>query len=352
MSAVDPYRAALERLDSLTKPRGSLGRLEPLVARICAIQGTSEPQLDPVAVLLFAADHGIATEPVSAYPRAVTAQMVRNFLTGGAAASVLARLFGCDLRVIDVGVDAQLPEHPALESRRVARGTANLVHEPAMSEAELDAAITAGAAAARAALMRGARTLVLGEMGIGNTSCAALLGAALTGAPLDRCIGAGTGLDAAGLTRKRAILQNAWQRHCAAFGAPTHEVSPSAVRTLLRSLGGFEIAALVGAILATRATGTIVLIDGVTVTVAAGCALRLERDAIRHCLFAHRSAEPAHAFLLTMLDAEPLLALEMRLGEGSGALLALPLLRAAVALFREMATFDSAGVSGMLEAAS
>ncbi len=343
----DLHALALRRLDELTKPRGSLGRLESVIARICAIQGTLEPRLEPASVLLFAADHGIATEPVSAYPRAVTTQMVHNFLAGGAAVNVLARIHDCELRVVDVGVDADLPEHPLLESRRVGRGTENLRYAPAMTPGQLEAALEVGAATARAALDRGARVLVLGEMGIGNTSCAALLCAALTGAPLEHCVGPGTGLDAAGLERKRAILSAAWRRHQAQHPAPAlgEPPTPGAVRALLGSLGGFEIAALVGALLATRGRGCVVLVDGCAVTAAAATARALEPRSLEHCLFAHRSSEPAHGLLLQWLGVEPLLDLELRLGEGSGALLALPVLRAAVALFTDMATFDSAGVS-------
>lgn len=338
---------ALRRLDALTKPLGSLGRLEPAVAQVCAIQRTLAPRLEPAVALLFAADHGIAAEAVSAYPRAVTAQMVCNFLAGGAAASVLSRRFGCELRVVDVGVDAPLPDHPSLERRKVACGTANLLHGAAMSAAQLEAALAAGNDAARAALDRGARVLVLGEMGIGNTSCAALLCAALTGAPIELCTGRGTGLGDDAFERKRAILRAAWRRHVDDCGgrAAAGPFSATEARAALCSLGGFEVAALAGAILATRASGCAVLIDGVTVTAAAACAHALEVDALEHCLFAHRSAEPAHALLLRHLGVEPLLDLDMRLGEGSGALLALPILQAALALFAEMATFEGAGVS-------
>jgi nicotinate-nucleotide--dimethylbenzimidazole phosphoribosyltransferase len=355
MTAGDDQRDAIrgrarQRLDSLTKPLGSLGRLEALAAELCAMQRSLQPEVDPAELLLFAADHGLASAGVSAYPRSVTAQMVQNFLAGGAAANALARLHGCALRVIDVGVDADFPSHPRLDRAAVARGTANSLEADAMSAGQRAAAFEAGAAAARAAAARGARVVLLGEMGIGNTSSAALLLAGLTGWPLARCVGPGTGLDAAGLRHKLAILEQVWTR--AVAQGPWAEDATVAAAQLLQRVGGFEIAALAGAAATAAQMQRVVLVDGFTVSVAVALAERLQPGTLAQCVFSHRSAETAHGALLGWLGAEPLLDLGLRLGEGSGALLALPLLRSAVAVYRDMATFGEAGVDGAVSAAT
>jgi nicotinate-nucleotide--dimethylbenzimidazole phosphoribosyltransferase len=335
--------AAWRRLDSLTKPRGSLGRLEILAADLCAMQRTLSPDVEHAELLLFAADHGLADAGVSAYPRAVTAQMITNFLAGGAAASVLARQFGCGLRVIDVGVDAELPLSPALERASVARGTRNTLEQDAMSAAQCAAAFEVGAAAARATVARGTRLVLLGEMGIGNTSAAALLLAGLTGWPLARCVGPGTGLDDDGLRHKLAVLERVWDR-ATRQGPWSNETSLRAAQ-LQQRFGGFEIAALAGAAATAASLHAAVLVDGFTVTVAAALAERISPGTLAQCVFSHRSAETAHRDLLDWLGVEPLLDLRLRLGEGSGALLALPLLRSAAAILAGMATFEEAGVS-------
>jgi len=335
-------RAAFARLDQLTKPQGSLGRLEALAAEICEIQQTLQPELDPACLLLFAADHGLANEGISAYPRAVTAQMVLNFLRGGAAANVLSAQHGCTLRIVDVGVDADFAPHPHLMQAKVARGTASLLHADAMSAAELEQALAAGREAARDALRGGHRVVLFGEMGIGNTAISSLLMAELTHLPLASCVGPGTGLDPAGVTRKLALLEQVRQRSREAL--PQNDPAAEAT-TLLRRYGGFEIAALAAAISTVAASRTVALIDGFAVTVAALLAERLQPGTLSRCVVSHCSAEPAHRLLLEHLGIEPLLSLGLRLGEGSGALLALPLLRSSVALFRDMATFGSAGVS-------
>jgi nicotinate-nucleotide--dimethylbenzimidazole phosphoribosyltransferase len=327
--------AAYRRLDLLTKPQGSLGRLEHLAAQMCALQGTLQIRVsDPVGIV-FAADHGIANRGVSAYPREVTVQMVANYLRGGAAISVLARLHGLDLWIVDAGVDGDCGTHPRLINAKVRNGTRDFVEGAAMTAAECADALDRGRDIVARKVGPLTNVLILGEMGIGNTSSSALLMHGLTGLPLIECVGRGTGLDDAGLDRKHAILAQALQRR----------VPPTDALQLLAEYGGFEIAMLTGALLAAAARGLLVLIDGFTVSVAAALASRVNSGVLGHCVFAHRSAEHAHHALLQHLRVEPLLQLDLRLGEGSGAALALPLLRAAAALFREMATFETAGVS-------
>ena len=326
--------SAARRVDILTKPLGALGRLEPLAVHICAIQGTLTPRiLDPVAIV-FAGDHGVADRGVSAYPRAVTGQMVKNFLAGGAAISVLARLQGMELWIVDAGVDDDCGTHPRLINAKVRRGTRDFGFEAAMSPSECQEALTSGRETITRVATTATNTLVLGEMGIGNTASSALLMHRLTGLPLAECVGRGTGLDDAGVERKRATLEAASRR-----------VGPVAALQLLEEFGGYETAMLVGAMLAAAARRMLIIVDGFTVTVAAAIAARVDRRLLDYCVFGHCSAERAHAALLKRLEAAPLLDLGMRLGEGTGAALALSAVRAAVALFTEMATFEGAGVS-------
>jgi len=326
---------AFRRLDSLTKPHGALGSLEPLAAQVCAVQRTLQPAIsDPVAIV-FAADHGVADRGVSAYPRAVTEQMVKNFLAGGAAISVLARLQGMELWIVDAGVDGDCGSHPRLIDAKVRRGTRDFVEQPAMTPQECREALRRGRAVIDQVTPAAGNTLLLGEMGIGNTAAAALLMHGLTGIPLGDCVGRGTGLDDAGLERKRATLTAALARR-----AP-----PADPIDLLAEFGGYEIAMLVGALLGAAARRHLIIIDGFTVTVAAVLAARIDAHVLDYCVFGHCSAEYAHRALLTHLKAQPLLDLGMRLGEGSGAAVALSVVRAALALFTQMATFEGAGVS-------
>jgi len=328
--------AANHRLDILTKPQGALGRLEPLAAQVCAVFRTLHPTIKQPAALVFAGDHGVADRGVSAYPRVVTAQMVTNFLSGGAAISVLAKAQGIDLWIVDAGIDADLPSHPRLIDAKVRRSTRDLVVEPAMTSEECERALRLGAKVVAEAISPASNTVLLGEMGIGNTAAAALLMHGLTGIPLGDCVGRGTGLDDPGLARKKAVLASAWARRAV----------PQSPAELLSEFGGCEIAMLTGAALAAAARGMLVLVDGFTVTVAVALAAQLDRQVLDYCVFAHCSAEHAHRALLAHLGVQPLLNLDMRLGEGTGAALALPLVRAAVALLTEMATFEGAGVSG------
>jgi nicotinate-nucleotide--dimethylbenzimidazole phosphoribosyltransferase len=328
--------AANRRLDILTKPQGALGRLEPLAAQVCAVLRTLHPTIKQPVALVFAGDHGVADRGVSAYPRVVTTQMVMNFLSGGAAISVLAKAQGIDLWIVDAGIDSDLPSHPRLIDAKVRRGTRDLSVEPAMTTAEYERALQLGAKVVAEVISPASNTVLLGEMGIGNTASAALLMHGLTGIPLDDCVGRGTGLDDPGLARKKAVLASAWARR-----AP-----PQNALQLPSEFGGCEIAMLTGATLAAASRGLLVLVDGFTVTVAVALAAQLDRRVLDYCVFAHSSAEHAHRALLAHLGVQPLLNLDMRLGEGTGAAMALPLVRAAVALFTEMATFEGAGVSG------
>jgi nicotinate-nucleotide--dimethylbenzimidazole phosphoribosyltransferase len=327
--------AANRRLDTLTKPLGALGRLEPLAAQVCAVQRTLTPAISHPVAVVFAGDHGVADRGVSAYPRAVTEQMVKNFLRGGAAINVLARLQGMELWIVDAGVDGDCGSHPRLIEGKVRRGTRDLTVEAAMTLDECRQALERGRKILEEAVPRGGNTVVLGEMGIGNTAAAALLMHGLTDLPLAECVGRGTGLDDAGLQRKRTILAAA----CARRQPPQDPIE------LLAEFGGYEIAMLVAAILSAAARRHLIVVDGFTVTVAAAIAARIAPNVLDYCVFGHGSEEHAHRALLEHLKVKPLLDLGMRLGEGSGAAIALSVMRAAVALFTEMATFEGAGVS-------
>jgi nicotinate-nucleotide--dimethylbenzimidazole phosphoribosyltransferase len=328
--------AAQRHLDALTKPPGSLGRLEEIAVRLAALTGRPPRVADPV-IFTLAADHGVVAEGVSAYPQSVTAQMVENFLRGGAAVNVLARQAGVRVVVADFGVVTPLGPPPGLVVRRVAAGTANMAHGPAMTRAQAVAAIEAGAALAAEAIAGGADLLGTGEMGIGNTTAASAITAAVTGAPADAVTGYGTGVDESGRARKVAVVQRALE-----VNAP----DPRDGLDVLAKVGGFEIAGLVGVILAGAAHRVPVALDGFIAGAAALVADALT-PAVRHALFAaHRSAEPGHARALRHLGLEPYLALDMRLGEGTGAALFVTLARAAAAIHAEMATFKSAGVDG------
>jgi nicotinate-nucleotide--dimethylbenzimidazole phosphoribosyltransferase len=334
IDANDRFAQDIEHeLAAKTKPLGSLGELEALAAKIARVQRRLKPEIEHAQVLVFAGDHGIVAEGVSAYPSAVTAQMVHNFLAGGAAVCVLARQLGATLTVIDAGVDAVLPVHPSFLDRKLGMGTANFAHTPAMHEAQCLAALHAGMQIVEGFAPYGA--VILGEMGIGNTTSAAALMHALTGLPAAECVGRGTGVDDLALQRKIAVIETAVARH----GIGTHVLHP------LARYGGFEIAMMVGAMLGAAARRQVVVIDGFIATAAAAVALRIAPALHGYCVFAHVSAEAPHRQWLQALGARPLLDLGLRLGEGSGAVLALPLLHAAAAILREMATFASAGVS-------
>lgn len=327
--------AATVRQRALTKPSGALGRLEALAVTLAALQGSPTPRCERVHVTVFAADHGVAAEAVSAYPQSVTVQMVRNFERGGAAINVLARTLGARLEVVDLGT-VHDPGDRDTRGEWLGPGTANITSAAAMTEMQLQRALQVGRAAARRAGAAGAEVFIGGEMGIGNTTAATALACALLSLPPVELTGAGTGLDAPGVRRKIGVVQRALAHHAG------HLTSP---REMLRRLSGFEIAALCGSYIACAQTGLPVLVDGFIAGVAALAATQLNSGVGDWLLFAHTSVERGHARVLAALDARPLLDLGMRLGEGTGAAAAIPLLRMACALHSEMATFADAGVS-------
>lgn len=329
--ATDPALEARlrEAVAAKAKPPGSLGRIEDLAVRLGAIRGSARPAAGKATLLLFAGDHGLCEEGVSAYPQAVTAAMVGTFLSGRAAASCFARAVGADVVVIDAGVAADLSGMAGLVHAKVRAGTRNAAREPALTSGEVEEALARGGAEARRAVRDGADILLVGEMGIGNTASSALLMHRLLPAPLALCIGRGAGHDEAGLARKRAAIERA-----AARSAATDPLR------VLAEFGGLEIVMMAGAVMGAAAERRPVLVDGFIAGAAALAALRLAPQ-VEPCLFfAHRSAEAGHDLLLRTLGAEPLLDLGLRLGEGTGGLLALPLLRAAAAMLAEMATLD------------
>jgi len=328
--------AAEARQGQLTKPPGSLGRLEQLAQRLAAMQGSERPSLERVHISVFAADHGVAAEGVSAFPQEVTVAMIANFANGGAAISVLARELGANLEVVDVGAVAVPAELPHVISRRAGAGSANFCEGPAMDEAQLAEALSAGREAVARALADEAQLFIGGEMGIANTTAASAIAAALLGKQPAELAGPGTGLDAAGVSHKAQVIERALALHQAALGSPLE---------VLRRLGGFEIAALCGAYLSAAQQGLAVLVDGFISSVAALVALRINPAIAPWLLLSHASAEPGHAAVVAAIGEQPLLDLKMRLGEGSGAAVALPLLRLACALHNNMATFAEAGVA-------
>jgi nicotinate-nucleotide--dimethylbenzimidazole phosphoribosyltransferase len=330
---------AQKRLDNLTKPIGSLGRLEALASQMFSIYSGSIPMPLRRGVYVFAADHGVTAEGVSAYPREVTAQMVRNFLGGGAAINVLARLNGAELTVVDVGVDADFEDAPGLERAKVRRGSRNMRREPALSREDLAAAIEVGTRLASRAAEKGQHLVAVGEMGIGNTTSASAIASLTTGLPLGEVTGRGAGLDMAGRNRKLNIVRRSLKAH---FDGATGTPEPLEI---LRCVGGLEIAAMTGFILSAAANRMAVVCDGFISTAAAMLAFNIAPEVKDYLFAGHCSEEPGHRHLLKRLGLAPILTLGMRLGEGTGAVLAMPLIESAVRLFAEMATFSSAGVS-------
>jgi nicotinate-nucleotide--dimethylbenzimidazole phosphoribosyltransferase len=328
---------ARERQDRLTKPAGSLGRLELLSIDLAGMTGRLDPPLEHRVVFTLAADHGVAREGVSAYPREVTAQMVLNFLAGGAAVNVLARLTGARVVVADLGVDADLPNHPQLRSLKVRRGTDSITQGPAMSVAEAREAIEHGRRLVLDEIERELDVALTGDMGIGNTTASAALICALTGLDPKDVVGRGTGVDDEGLARKRDAVRKALEINAERIARGPVEA--------LAAVGGFEIAGLAGVIIEAASQRRPVLIDGFISAAAALTAARIAPAAIGYMIASHRSQELGHAAALQQLGLRPLLDLDLRLGEGTGAVLALPLLDAAVRILNEMATFDEAGVA-------
>ncbi|MFI0480659.1 nicotinate-nucleotide--dimethylbenzimidazole phosphoribosyltransferase [Actinomadura sp. 9N215] len=362
MNLIDETIAAIAPLDEaamrdardhqarLTKPPGSLGVLEELSVRLAGLAGRCPPPLpEPAAVAVFAADHGVHAQGVTPWPQEVTAQMVANFLAGGAVVNAFAAQVGAEVSVVDVGVAADLHPAPGLLPRKIARGTADMTLSPAMTMDEACRAVTVGIEAARDLAAGppsnalnsagGARCLITGDMGIANTTASAALIAAFTGLPPERVTGRGTGIDDATHAHKVEIVRTALARH----GLPDADAAPLDV---LAAVGGLEHAAIAGFVLGAAALRVPVVLDGVIAGAAALAAAALCPDAIGACVAGHRSAEPGHAAALAALGLRPLVDLELRLGEGTGALLALPLVQGSVRVLHEVATFDSAGVSG------
>ena len=332
--------AAAERQDRMTKPRGSLGVLEEVSVRLAGLAGSCPPPLpEPACVAVFAADHGVHAQGVSPWPQEVTAQMVANFLAGGAVVNAFAAQAGAEVTVVDVGVAADLEPVPGLLPRKVARGTADFTAGPAMTRDQAMAALVTGAEIARDLVAAGNRCLVTGDMGIANTTASAALICAFTGADPAEATGRGTGIDAATYARKIEVVCR---------GLARHSPDPADPVGALAAFGGFEHAALAGFILGAAALRVPVILDGVIAGAAALAAVALAPDAIAACFAGHRSAEPGHAVTLSYLGLRPLVDLGLRLGEGTGAVLALPLVQSAARALRDVATFDSAGVADKL----
>jgi nicotinate-nucleotide--dimethylbenzimidazole phosphoribosyltransferase len=329
--------AALQhKIDNKTKPLGSLGQLEKVALQIGAIQQTLSPVLKHPAIVVFAGDHGIAREGVSPFPQEVTYQMVFNFLQGGAGINVFARQNGIQIKVVDAGVNFDFNQHPELIHAKVGMGTKSYLHEPAMTRAECEETIDKGAAIVKEIQQSGCNVIGFGEMGISNTSSAAIIMSLLCDIPLEQCIGRGTGLDDEGLIRKRVILAEAMVRHNSIEKTPLN---------ILSTFGGFEIAMMCGAMLQAASDGMIILVDGFITSAALLIASKINAHVLDYCIFTHQSNEQGHYLMLAHLKAVPLLSLGMRLGEGTGAAVAYPVIQAAVNFLNEMASFESAGVS-------
>ncbi|WP_062063310.1 nicotinate-nucleotide--dimethylbenzimidazole phosphoribosyltransferase [Cellvibrio sp. OA-2007] len=323
-----------ERIDQKTKPLGALGQLEQLALQIALVQQRKRLSIERPLMLVFAADHGIADEGVSIAPSSVTQQMVRNFLAGGAAINCFCRTNHIPLKVIDAGIKDEIKPAPsALFIQRIAAGTRNFAHEPAMTLEQTERALILGKEFAESEIAAGSNLLAFGEMGIGNSSSAAAILAALSDAPVETCVGLGTGIDEAQLAKKIALVSQAVAR-----------IKDKSPLNILCEVGGFEIAQICGAMLATAQAGRLIVVDGFIVTAAALLAVNINPNTRDYMIFAHESEEAGHQLMLRMLDATPLLNLGMRLGEGTGAALAMPLIQAAVSFYNQMATFESAGV--------
>ncbi|HZP06430.1 MAG TPA: nicotinate-nucleotide--dimethylbenzimidazole phosphoribosyltransferase [Terracidiphilus sp.] len=331
--------AAQTQLDSLTKPIGSLGRLEEIAAQMFSIFKGEIPAPLHRAAYVFAADHGVTDEGVSAYPRQVTAQMVRNFLGGGAAINVLARMHRSELTVVDVGVDAEFEDAPALVRMKICLGSRNMKHEAAMTPEEVSAAIEVGIRLAHASRAKGEHLVAIGEMGIGNTTAASAVTAMLTHRSVAEVTGRGTGLDSEARNRKVNVIRRSLRLH---FG----EEKTAEPLEVLRCVGGLELAAITGFVLAAAANRIAIVCDGFISTAAAAVAYAIAPNVKDYLFAGHCSEEPGHRYLLHFIGIRPVLNLGMRLGEGTGAVLAMPVIESAVCLFTEMATFSSAGVSG------
>jgi len=340
-----PYnnKALQNKIDNKTKPPGSLGRLEEIALQVGLIQQSVHPKINHPHILVFAGDHGIAaTSLVNPYPQAVTAQMVLNFINGGAAINVFCRQHNIQLRVIDAGVNANFGDIPISDGfiqAKIGYGTRNYLEEEAMSKEEVHTAIEKGKEILAAVHLSGCNCIGFGEMGIGNTSSAALIMSAITALPVEQCVGKGTGTNKEQLATKIKTLQKVYKKHSKATAHPLSAIN------LLRSFGGFEIAMMTGAYLEAAKRSMVIVVDGFICTAALMIAHIMDNKVLDNCLFAHTSGEKGHAKMLHYLDASPLLNLQLRLGEGTGAALAIPLIQSAVNFVEEMASFNTAGIS-------
>jgi len=331
---------ATRHQDQLTKPRGSLGRLEELACHIAGITGEVHPDVGKKRIVLFAADHGVAREGVSAYPREVTAQMVLNFLNGGAAINSISRAVGAQVEVVDIGVDADFPEDQGLVERKISRGTANIAKGPAMSIEQAISAIAVGVERAEDAVQDDVKLLGTGDMGIGNTTPSSALYATLLNRPAAEVTGRGTGVDDEGLARKVQVVERALSVNRDRLTSPL---------SILAALGGFEIAGLCGLVISAAQNRVPVVIDGFISSVAALVAIHLKPEIQHYCIFGHLSQEQGHRLFFKEIGERPLIDLDLRLGEGTGAALAMSIIHAAIETHNGMATFESAGVSGKEE---
>ncbi len=323
------------KINSKTKPLGSLGMLENIALQIGQIQNTLTPKLEKPTMLVFAADHGLTAEGISPYPKDVTWQMVMNFCAGGAAINVFCKQNDIDLKVFDVGVDFDFQEELPITFAKIARGSRNMRTEPAMTNEECTKAILQGREFVKNEAQLGCNTIAFGEMGIGNTSSSALLMHKFTGLLVEECTGKGAGLTNDGVDKKLAILNEIANKY-----------EPSSPKEILATFGGLEIATMVGAFLEAKKQNMVILVDGFIATAAALTAIEIESSVVENCIFCHVSDEKGHKMMLEYLGVRPLLNLNMRLGEGSGAAVTFPIIKAAVAFLNEMASFEDAGVSG------
>jgi nicotinate-nucleotide--dimethylbenzimidazole phosphoribosyltransferase len=325
-----------QHLNSLTKPLGSLGMLEALAIKIAGITGNPQPEIDPAMVLLMAADHGVTAEGVSAFPSEVTQQMVKNFITGGAAINVLSRTANSSVQVIDIGVNGEM-QLPDVINKKIRYGTNNMVQGPAMERAEAIAAIEVGIEAAQTAIQQGAKLLALGEMGIGNTTASSAMLAVLGQIPIEQIVGLGTGIHPEEKQKKANVINQAIK---------VNQPNPADPIDVLTKVGGLEIAGLAGIVLGAAASKIPVLVDGFITAVAALTAVRITPAASHYLIASHQSVEPGHIFVNKLLGLQPIVNLNLRLGEGSGTAIVLPILRSAIHIARDMATFEQAGISG------
>ncbi len=333
--SIEMGKQVSDHINTLTKPLGSLGRLEELAILLAEMKNDPFPSVTPAGVLVFAADHGITDEGVSAYPKAVTEQMVLNFLNGGAAINVFSRQIGALLNIIDIGVASDL-DHPQLINKKVRYGTGNFLHENAMSYQEAEKAIKIGYEQSIDMINKGAQCLILGEMGIGNTTASSAILALLSGTDIEAVVGTGTGINQEGLQHKIHVIQQSIQKR---------NPDPANPIDLLAKMGGLEIAGMTGAMLAAAGKQVPILIDGFICTIAALLAKQLSPNVADYMIVTHQSVEPGHQIALSLLGKKPILNLGLRLGEGTGAAVTFPIIQSAALMVKEMATFASAGVS-------